>query len=233
MAIPAPTSLATTLDVLADALFFARPLAVRRQRPLVRWVVRRQGLPGSYCDMFAPSDSDLQSGIRLFTGERVTSGAGIRHLLGEEACRVLHDLQLRDPDPAVAGALRRATDGMRARLDEWDRLKRSTGVYCCGTCSAGYWRNLARGLFPRADSRLKEGLSVLASNRQSDGTWRAFPFYFTSLALLEIDPSLTQAAMVHAAPRWERLLPRLRSRSDPLSRRRAALGERFLSALSQ
>jgi hypothetical protein len=39
--------------------------------------------------MFAPTPGDFDGGIRLFTGERISTGAATGHILGEEACRVL------------------------------------------------------------------------------------------------------------------------------------------------
>lgn len=218
-------SLGSTLDSLSESLFFAQRFSIGRRHVAARWIARRQGLPGSYAGMFAPTEKDGR-GIRLFTGEPVTSRIGIAHLLGEEACRVL--TLLRSTDPLVKIALHRAVAGMSARLEEADRRGDSTGLYCCGTCAAGYWRNLALGLFPRAEERLRRGLKELRQLRSGGGEWRRFPFFYTSLALTEIEPGLAKPEMKYAAARWEKILPRLSYAKHPFARRRAAVGHWLL-----
>lgn len=220
-----PSRLATTLDALAEALFYKRQMPASERNAATKWIAGRQGLPGSYADMFAPTAQDLR-GLRLFTGERVSSRAGIAHLLGEEACRVLHAL----PAPTASGraALQRAITGMSERLDDAENRGYDPGLYCCGTCSAGYWRNLATGLFPRAEERLRKGLLRIKALRGDDGQWQRFPFYFTSLALIEIGPDLARDEMRHAAPRWHRLLLRIERADDHFARRRAEVGRRLL-----
>ena len=80
------------------------------------WLAGRQGLSGSYAGMFAPTSTDYAEGIRLFTGERIASGAATGHILGEEACRAL---LLLDVDiEKVRLALGRATRSMNDRLDQ-------------------------------------------------------------------------------------------------------------------
>ncbi|MFZ1947006.1 MAG: hypothetical protein WAW06_05620 [bacterium] len=103
-------SLAGTIDAVSEALFFGRPIPRGEMRRAAGWLAGRQGLPGSYAGMFAPTSRDYSQGIRLFTGERISSGAATGHILGEEACRALLVL---DPDVAEArAALVRATRSM-------------------------------------------------------------------------------------------------------------------------
>ncbi|PTX90635.1 hypothetical protein [Opitutus sp. ER46] len=224
------SSLAATLDSVADALFFRRPISTAERSRAAGWIAGRQGLPGAYADMFAPTRSDWR-GIRLFTGEVVRTGAGVGHQLGEEGCRILTVLKVRNQ--TVSGALRRAVAGMSAQLAATEQRGHSTSCYCCGTCSAAYWRNLATGLFPEAEERLRRGLQELSRLRTEDGGWSRFPFYFTSLALLEIPDELARRELKYAAPRWERILPRL-SRSDrQFDRRRVELGRRLLARCAE
>lgn len=213
------------MDSLAEALFSKTPIPAARLAAAVRWIASRQGLPGAYAGMFAPTPRDAP-GIRLFTGETIRSRAGIGHLLGEEACRLLAALAPKDRQ--VRAALDRAVHGMAARLDEFERRGCTPGTYCCGTCTAGYWRNLANGLLPRPAERLASGLAQLRQQRAGDGTWARYPFYFTSLALTEIGPALARDEMQYAATRWRPLLPRLTRAESPYARRRAAVGQRLL-----
>jgi hypothetical protein len=107
-------SLAGTVDGVNDALFFGRRIPKSESRQVAKWLATRQGLPGSYSGMFAPTARDFQAGIRLFTGERITSGAGTSHILGEEACRTL--LLLKTDVKEAQQALQRAIRSMDRRL---------------------------------------------------------------------------------------------------------------------
>ena len=78
------TSLGSTLDAIAETIFFGRRLTVGPRNTAAGGIARRQGLPGAYAEMFAPTQKDYR-GLRLFTGERVRSRVGITHLLGEES----------------------------------------------------------------------------------------------------------------------------------------------------
>jgi hypothetical protein len=77
--------------------------------------------------MFAPTPKDYASGIRLFTGERITSGAATGHILGEEACRTL--LVLDAGGREVAEALERASRGMDVRLTQSESERRRRGFF--------------------------------------------------------------------------------------------------------
>ena len=58
--------------------------------------------------MFAPSNEDYTEGVRLFTGERISSRVGTGHILGEEACRalLLLDVGLGEVENALDQAMR-------------------------------------------------------------------------------------------------------------------------------
>ena len=120
-------SLAATLDSVNDALFFGRRVPKDEARRVARWLAGRKGLPGSYAGMFAPTTRDFSRGIKLFTGERITSGAATGHILGEEACRALI---LLDADvPEAAQALARATRSMDRRLDRSESGRGRRGFF--------------------------------------------------------------------------------------------------------
>lgn len=220
-----PESLAATLDAISESLFFGRKIPSAERLACAKWIASRQGMPGAYAGMFAPTELDRR-GIHLFTGETVRSRAGISHHLGEESCRILAALQVKDQQ--VQSSLNRAVEGMSGRLAEAEQCGHSAAVYCCGTCSAGYWRNLANHLFPRAEERLRLGLAYIKQQRAGDGEWNRFPFYYTSLALTEIGPELAKAEMQYAAERWLKILPKLSRGTSTLSSRRATVGQRLL-----
>jgi len=109
-------SLAKTLEATGDALLLGRDIPRSEARRVASWLADRQGLPGSYAGMFAPTQKDLADGIRLLTGERIGTRAATGHILGEEACRALHLLVV--STKKVTQALSRAERSMDARLKE-------------------------------------------------------------------------------------------------------------------
>ena len=218
-------SLGSTLDSISESLFFKQPIPTSQRMAVARWIAARQGLPGSYADMFAPTEKDTL-GIRLFTGEVVRTRAGIAHILGEECCRVLFLLGVKDQ--AVRDSLNRAVHGLAARIDEGEQQGYSPGTYCCGTCSVAYWRNLAIHLLPRAEKRLRLGLEELKICRSGAGKWRRFPFFYTCLVLTEIGPELANDEMQYAALYWQRNMKKLSRTKDRVMQRRAAVGQKLL-----
>jgi hypothetical protein len=120
-------SLAGTIDAVNDALFFGRRIPKNEVRQIAQWLAGQQGLPGSYAGMFAPTPRDCARGIRLFTGERISSGAATGHILGEEACRAL--LVLDADVPAARSALARATRSMDKRLSQSEAGRGRRGFF--------------------------------------------------------------------------------------------------------
>ena len=118
-------SLAGTLDRVNEAFFFDKKLTRQDRKRAAEWIAHRQGLKGAYASMFAPTAYDFRNGIRVFTGERITSGAATGHILGEEASRAL---VLLDIDTAsVRQTMRKAKKGMRERLHA--SVRKDRGFY--------------------------------------------------------------------------------------------------------
>lgn len=134
-------SLGATIDAVDAAFFFGRTVSKSAQTEAANWIAARQGLPRSYAGMFAPTQDDFRNGITLFTGERITTRAGIAHVLGEEACRAL--ILLNVAGAPVRKALDSASEGIMTRLRVCD--DRGPGFYCCGRCTVALWRHLAAG----------------------------------------------------------------------------------------
>jgi len=225
-----PHSLAVTLDAVSEALFFGRPIPRAEREGAARWIAARQGLPGCYAGMFAPAERDRNEGIRLFTGEPVTTRAGTAHVLGEEACRalILLDVKL----TSVRDTLARAAEGMLERLRAAEQRERDMGrpwlgQYCCGRCTAALWRHLAAGGLGDQERHLAAGVEALRLSRLGDGKWRRYPFWYTVLALSEMDISLAIDEMRYAAPVIERSLRRAGS-DGRFALRRRTLAERVL-----
>ena len=101
-------SLSHTVDAVNAALFDQRPLAVSERKQVARWIASRQGLPGAYAETFAGFAAERNKGIVVCTGERITA-ASARRIVGEEACRALRSLGVRDR--LVSAALDRPATG--------------------------------------------------------------------------------------------------------------------------
>ena len=223
-----PNSLADTLDALNEVLFLGHSISKIERRKLLTWIAGRQGVKGAYRGMFAPTPLDFRRGIRLFTGERVTSGAAIGHILGEEASRAV--ILLDGNSPEAREALRRSNKGMVRALMSCEKPSRVRGFYCCGSCTVALWRHLAVGGLTKPQKRLSAGLQVLRKYRDGTGKWRRFPFYYTLLALSELDGRLAKDEKQYAAPFCERLLKRA-SGKHKIAKRRKLLLERILDGV--
>ena len=226
-----PESLAATVDAVNEAFFFGRKLPKAQRADAAKWIAARQGLPGSYAAMFAPTDDDRRQGIALFTGERFQTRAGAAHVLGEEACRALILLDV--PLAGVRDALGRATEGMVERLRGAEQRERNAGRpwmggYCCGKCTAAMWRHLAVGGLEDPERHLAAGMKALKLHRDGTGKWRRFPFHYTLLALSEVDCPAAVRELRYAAPVLERALKRA-TRDTTFAARRRLVAERVLA----
>ncbi len=224
------TSLSRTVDAINAARFEGHALAATERSQVARWIAARQGLPGSYAGTFAGFPSERSRGIVLFTGERIAS-ASARHILGEEASRALRWLRVRDR--SVMRALEAADDGLTQCLVRAaaDPRNPNPGLFCCGKCSVGLWRNLLSGGLSRPEERLRRGALHLRSVRDGEHGWRTFPFWYTVLALSEMDKmgmDEAKAELKYAAPVLERTATRSAS-SSVYARRRQELATRALN----
>jgi hypothetical protein len=223
------TSLSQTVDAINAAQFDGRALGAIERNQVARWIAARQGLAGSYGGTFAGFPAERSRGIILFTGERISS-ASARHILGEEASRALRLLRVRDR--RVRSALEAADDGLMrclARAAE-DPRRRNPGLFCCGKCSVGLWRNLLSGGLSRREERLRRGVLHLRSVRDGEHGWRRFPFWYTLLALSEMEMDEAKAELKYAAPVLERTATRPVA-AGVYARRRQQLATRTLNSL--
>jgi hypothetical protein len=222
-------SLAALVDSIEQKRYFGQKIPARELLAAARKIASRQGLPGSYAGMFAPTRLEFRRGIRVFTGEPVPSGAATAHILGEECCRLLLKLDVKDR--SVSAALERAEAGMRERLKSPEQVHaRHVGFYCCGICTVSFWRHLAAGGLDSAVPRFRDGLRVLASCRSDNNRWTRFPFFYTLLALTEIELPEARKELRGAAPATERSLKALRGAGRFPKRRRAVLEQALARA---
>lgn len=221
-----PQSLGATLNAVNTALLLNQPIPKAQAAAASAFVAGRQGLPGNYGGLFAPVAGELSAPYRLFTGDPALTGASARHILGEEALRLL--LVLGSRTPAVQGAIGRAQEAFAAQLARVQEGRGGKGTYCCGKCTVAYWRALNTGWLPDAEARLHEGMVALKQAREQ-GQWRRYPLYYTALCLSELPSDLALAERRYARPHCEAAQGRLQLKSA-LFRQRAAILEGLLAA---
>jgi hypothetical protein len=219
-------SLSESLDSFNRAVFYNEEIPVQERIKLSRWIAELQGKTGSYAGMFAPTSKDFSESVKVFTGELIKSKAGISHVLGEEACRAL--ILMNIADHTVKDALATATKGILLRLRQSETTGDVQGLYCCGKCSVSYWRHIIVGGLDKNEERLVAGMRALKSCRTGDARWRRFPFFYTLLALseMEIPPAIDE--MRYAAPLLERYR-KTHSEHNEYAKRRRLLCERVLA----
>jgi len=216
-----PESLQETLWRLEEVCQGFRTKSAAHVQEALEWVLARQGLHGSYFNLFMPTNQDLSQGVRLLTGERMLSNAGTRHVLGEEALRTVIVWKLRS-SPTVKQALESFNDLLEAGA--------KGGSWCCYTCTTAFLRTLAVTKPDKWDRILEKGLNRIKKARTADGRWHGFPFYYMLLTLSEMDNPSARAELRHANKIAERLLKRYRG-DDRLSRFRRLGLEAALSAV--
>ena len=217
MSLISEDSLADTLDTLAEVDFHGLTLAMPVRRETANWLVERCGAPRSYGGMPAPTARDYEDGVRVFTGERVTTGAATGHILGEEACRAIRLLEVGTKHADAAVAAGRAD--IHRRILSGEARGYPIGIFCCGSCTAALWRNIATGGFPDGERLTDAGLKMLTKHRDGKGRWRRFPFHYTLLALLGLDHDAVVAELRYTRGSCERSIKAFKGKDVYASRR--------------
>lgn len=225
-------SLSQMVDRLNHAFFWGEKITKDERGQLARTIAETHARPNAYARTFALDNRECKHGIQLFTGERVTNAAA-RHISGEEACRALRLLKVRDR--AVQEALDEATENLQRCLDGSERATQhrmggNPGIFCCGRCSVSVWRHVLAGGFDRREERLRGGVQRLKESRDDSGRWGIFPFWYTLSALVEMDFSQARQEIKHVATMLERAQGQVSSRNEH-NRRRIEIARRALELI--
>jgi hypothetical protein len=217
-------SLAATLDAIAQAFFDSRMLPEADVETAARWLAGRQVRSGKWAGMFAPTPFDYAHGVTLLSKEKLQTRLATRNILTAEAARALILLGRRcpavqDTAPCVAGA------------DRWlsgQCFARDCMVGECAHSGIGLTRYLAAKGGDRAQEWLARHVKRLSARRDGKGRWKGLPFYYTILALAEIELPSARRELGYAAPACERVLKRLTG-DDAVTRRRRDIVHEALS----
>jgi hypothetical protein len=222
-----PKTLADAVDVLADADFYGRKRSPADLNRATALIVSRQGGEGAYAGSFALTKVERSAGIRVFTGELMTS-ASARHIIGEECCRALRKLNA--PGAAADRALKTAEASMTESFIRGIDAAGHPGMFCCGKCMVALWRNVAAGAFGSHEQRFRNGMEFLRKRRDGKGGWNRFPFHYTLLALTEVGPEIAGNELDYASAEYRRRLKRKPGKS-PYAQRRHDVMARALQQL--
>lgn len=191
----ATTDTVRTLDILRSLQI---PKSEKWVAKAIAWLLAQHNGPTAYRQGFfaLPEDEEHISPGILPTGEAVNSETSTRHIYGELALAVLLRYGER-----TQSEVQTALAAMRGLLVGRYAVK---GFYCCGACTAAIWQVL--GGVPQATSPriINDGLETLKQNREEDGTWRRFPFYFTLLSLSRLPYPAARREIRFAAERLRR-----------------------------
>ncbi|MDE2846478.1 MAG: hypothetical protein OXO51_07230 [Gemmatimonadota bacterium] len=223
--IPHPHSLSITLDRINERHFLGVSFDRIEAERALDWLAGRFGAESAYAGTFGVTERDIRSKLYTFTGERLQS-ASLRHIHAEETCRAIILLNRgvgRDLLPELEAALCKLLGCFEAAHSKG----KPQGTFCCGPCTVSLWRHMAVGGLGDYARHLDEGIGVLASHADGAGAWRRFPFYYTLLALSEVDTPNARRAVLYALPECERRLKSIR-RNPPFGVRRYRLLSRIL-----
>jgi hypothetical protein len=214
------SSLYKTVDNVNEALFYNKPISKKEAKDILSWISGRLDTKYSYNHSIGLTDHDMKHPVYTFTGERLQC-ASMRHIMAEEACRVMIKLSV------ITGsknpALQKTTKVFTKMLNDYRSYGKPEGTFCCGPCTIGLWRHLNAGGLKQHRKSLPEGILALHSSRDESGKWGRYPFYYTLLALSEIDDEAAVKEINYAMPACERALKRLDNRSKFSKRKRELL----------
>jgi hypothetical protein len=200
------SSLFQTVDHVSEALLFGLEIEPNEKTAIADFIINQHGKAGTYADMFAPTEYDLKHDLILFTGEKIKSNVGKCHMIGEEASRILRQLDILTDKVKVA--LQQADAGLLYRINESKQMPGyEYGKYCCKKCSCALWLNLSSGGLNIDRDLLKAGMAYLKRKRDDKGAWISFPYFYTLYILNEIDIDIVMDEMQYAAKfmkRWYR-----------------------------
>jgi hypothetical protein len=205
----------STLDIVNEAFFFGRALSVGHREAFAEQIATNQARSSQ-------ANAASTEGWSLFSGERLLTKFATRYILQEEAARALVLLSARTLD------IRRTLEQVNARLIE-TCFAQSCVKGECAHAMIGLMRYLAVGGLDEPERRLCVHLKTLTQQRDGNGQWGHFPFYYTLLALTEINLPQAIEEMRCAAPACERRLQRAVN-GDQISQRRRAIMQRVLAA---
>ncbi len=219
------SSLYKTVDNVNEALFYGKKISKKEAKELISWISGTLDTKNSYNHSFGLTEYDMKHPVYTFTGERLLC-ASMRHIMAEEASRVM--IKLSEITGSKIPALEKATERFTKMLYDYRSYGKPEGTFCCGPCTIGLWRHLNAGGLKEHQQSMPDGLLALHSSRDESGKWGRYPFYYTLLALSEINDEAAVKEINYAMPACERALKRL-NKNNKFSKRKRDLLLRIMN----
>ena len=213
--LPTPPNLRLTLDAIDQAQFYQHPLTLAEREAFAMQILSLQIQSGTKAGMFSHGAAAGEGVPRLFSGERLHTQLAAHHTLLIDSARAL--ILLGVHSGAVSRALELAHRKMETRC--------YAGFCAVGECrhlTVAFMRYLIASQSPEHEPRLGSFFTKLAAQRDGQGRWGNFPFFYTLLMLSESDHPLAIQEWQYAAPLCAALLARP-WRDDPISQRRKSI----------
>jgi hypothetical protein len=214
-------SLAQTIDNVNEAFFYGKKISKSEANDVTKWIATRLDTEYSYSGSFGLTAKDMRSKNYTFTGEALTSPASLRHIMAEEASRII--LQLSQITGKKPPALDESNKRLIRCIKYSESIGKPEGTFCCGPCTVGLWRHLTAGGLGSYSKKLPKGIEILERFKDGKGSWGRFPFYYTLLALSDVNHPAAKREIEYALPLVEKRLIRLKPNGKFSKRRRDLL----------
>ena len=231
------SSLAETLWRLEEVRLNFTSADIDEVDEALEWILSRQGAKNSYGEsrkpncFYAPTKRDIEA-MQLPTGEKLTSPASNKHILGEEALRTLVQWKRRSKPETKRGInfLNHILDIEETGMGKKIKSARQSGWFCCGKCAPAFLRTVNVVRTEEWEKTLDNGIKKIKSWRTPDGRWHRYPFFYTLLMLSEAESSQALKEMRYAQPVADKLIKRYQDKTDRTSRFRAHVLEHVLNS---
>ncbi|MAT44336.1 MAG: hypothetical protein CL609_18545 [Anaerolineaceae bacterium] len=194
---PSKKSLADLVEHLNELEWRGELLLTHQRRQVVN-VLKQFHTGNSDYLGFCLSAADFTNGARLFTGERLHTQLGLNYVLGLEICR-----QLQRMDGFLVET-REIIKDVNQRLLNLCFVKDDCLIGECAYSLVAFWRYLISANWLDGKERINHYVRLLKSQRDGNGRWNRFPFYYTLMVLFESDTPQADAELAYALPACQR-----------------------------
>ena len=212
-------NLAQAVMILQESLLFEQPLPEPQKAQVLQTIRSSFKQDNPYLG-FVYKSFDRKKGLQMIGGEKLHTKTGAFNVLGLESARLL---QLFEDQEARENILPEIEKRLKAACFAADCTQGE-----CAHATAALWRYQAAGGLPQNKQNLSSQLRKLQKQRETFGSWKGYPFYYTLLALLELNTPLAESEIKAVSESCVRRLKRVRARNAPCLTPRRIILEKAL-----
>ncbi|NHJ48928.1 MAG: hypothetical protein FK733_14175 [Asgard group archaeon] len=205
-------SLAKKVDSINEHLFYGVKFSKKVIKEILQLIRERQRTSGDSIGQLAFTDSDIEDGTLLFTGEKLKTNLAIKNILSQEAYRLL----------TLANGFDSSTDQTIDLATKWLN-EACFSTFCfvgeCKHSTLAYIRFLNSIKPPKFEEQIRTFLTLLKEHRDNKGRWDGFPFFYTLLVLKEIDLPEVISELCYAIPACEKKMIQMNNSNNYTQRR--------------